>query len=191
MSLRFEANEHAYFLDDVQIPSITQMLKATGWVDDRFYTTAARDRGTRVHALAMSYDLGTLNLAHVERDRGYVLAYTEAMRAIPHAWDAIEEPAVHEGYPFAGTPDRAGTMFAARGILDLKTGGPEPSHAVQTALQAILLSADGGLPAWRYQRAGLYLKPSGRYTLIRHPDRRDFDNAFAVLATCCPQGDRR
>ena len=113
------------------------------------------------------------------------------MRAIPHTWNAIEEPLVHEGYPFAGTPDRVGTMFAAQGITDLKTGAPAPADAVQLALQAILISANGGLPATSYVRANLYLKASGRYTFVRHQSRRDFDNAFRVLDACCSKGGRR
>ena len=191
MALHFEAANHAYYLDDVRIPSVTQMLKATGWVDDRFYTEAARDRGTKVHTLAMAHDLGSLDLDHVHHHRGYVLAYLEAMRTIRPAWDRIEEPLVHPGYPFAGTPDRVGVLFSTRGIVDLKTGGPEPAHPVQLALQAILVNgAEGGLPATHYLRATLYLKNSGRYTLVRHPDLRDFDHAYAVLRACC-QNERK
>jgi len=189
--LRFDAERHEYWLDGVLVPSITQMLKATGWVDPAFYTEAARARGQKVHTLAMAHDLGSLDLHHVVQHRGYVLAYLEAMRAIRPTWDAIEEPAVHSGYPFAGTPDRVGTLFGAQGIADIKTGAPEPADAVQLALQAILISANGGLPPTSYLRANLYLKASGRYTLVRHPHRRDFDHAYRVLDACCSKGGRR
>ena len=189
--LRFDATRHEYWLDGVLVPSITAMLKATGWVNPAFYTEAARDRGVKVHTLAMAHDLGSLDLRHVEQHRGYALAYLEALRTIKPVWDAIEEPAVHPGYPYAGTPDRVGSMFGAKGIVDLKTGAPSPADAVQLALQAILLSANGGLPATSYLRANLYLQASGRYTLVRHPHRRDFDNAYRVLDTCCPKGGRR
>lgn len=193
--LRFESIEHAYFYNDVRVMSVTQMLEATGWVDPTFYTRASRDRGTAVHRLAAAYDLGSLPLEDAHQHRGYVLAYADAMRAIRATWDTIEEPLVHPGYPFAGTPDRVGTVLGVRTVLDIKSGAREASHPVQTALYAILIAGAGGplsdLPATSWARASLYLKPSGKYSLEHHPNRRDLDAAYRVLETCCPRGGRR
>jgi hypothetical protein len=195
-ALRFNAERHEYFYNDVRVPSITQMLVATGWTDPKYYTEAGRDRGTAVHDLVTAYDLGALTLATVpDKLRGYVLAYVEAMQALRPTFHAIEEMSVHPGYPFAGRPDRVAQVFAVRSIYEVKSGAPEQAHAVQTALQAILeagkVGGDHRLPATSYQRLAIYLKPSGRYTLAKHPNRRDFDHAAEVLNACCPKGDRR
>lgn len=191
-ALRFESHGHRYFLDDVQIPSVTQMLVATGWIDPTYYNEESRARGTAVHRHAAAYDMGALDLDRVTKYRGYVLAYIEVMRKIRPTMLAIEEMAVHPGYPFAGTPDRVALMFGVLTIPEIKTGGREKAHPVQTALQAILIAATrGGLPATSYQRAAIYLKPNGRATMERHPNRRDFDAAHEILNHCCPKGDRR
>lgn len=191
-SLRFEAAEHEYYLDGVLIPSVTQMLLATGHIKPRYYSDDGRERGAAVHRLTAAYDRGTLDLDAVKDHRGYVLAYVEAMRQIRPVWAQIEEMAVHPGYPFAGTPDRVGQVFGVWTIPEIKTGGREKWHAIQTALQAILISVSsgpgGGLPPQSYQRATIYLKPSGRPSLEHHPDRHDLDRAYDVLKDCCRGG---
>lgn len=192
--LRFEPAHHEYFLDGVQIPSVTQMLVATGWIDPTYYTEESRRRGSIVHTLTAAYDLGTLDLDRVHQYRGYVLAYIEAMRTIRPTMLAIEEMVVHPGYPFAGKPDRVARMFGVLTIPEIKTGGRERAHAVQTALQAILVAGadrEHRLPPTSYQRAAIYLKASGRYTLEQHPARRDFDHAYQVLHDCCPKARLR
>lgn len=193
-SLRFEAAEHEYYLDGVLIPSVTQMLVATGWIDPHYYSDAGRIRGSAVHRATAAYDLGTLDLDTVTHHRGYVLAYIEAVERLRPEWLQVEEMAVHPGYPFAGTPDRVGRWSGVLTIPEIKTGGREKWHPIQTALQAILLEQSpapgGGLPAHHYQRATIYLKPSGRFGLEFHPNRRDFDEAHKVLAACCRGGRR-
>ena len=189
-TFRFDVSSHTYFLNGEQIPHITRMLEATGWVDQTFFTEDSTERGQAVHALTASYDLGALDVAtHVSRYRGWLLAHVKAMRILKPTWQAIEEPAVHPVYRFGGRPDRVGTMYAMRAVVEVKSCGQgfrvERSHQLQTALQAILVSADFGLPADAVQRFGLYLRDNGQFRLEHHRDRRDFDEARRIIKRTC------
>lgn len=183
---RFEAATHAYYFEDVQIPSITQMLERTGWIDDRWYTEEASERGTAVHRFTAQHDLGALELTDVPREyRGWVLAYIEMMARLNPTWTQVELPAVHPTLRFGGTPDRVGVVKTVRSVMELKTGGHEAAHAIQTALQTILVAHTTNLPAIAWQRLALYLKQNGRFSLERHNDKRDYDEAHRVLRVCC------
>lgn len=168
---RFDAENHSYIALDTGevIPSITQLIKAAGLVDDRYYTEESRHRGTVVHQLTADYDLGALDSSRVTSPyRGYLLAHVKAMDTIRPTWEHIEVAAVHPTLRFAGRLDRAGTIYGASSLLDEKTGVPCPSHALQTALQAILAAPTFHLPPEALQRYTLYLKADGRFSLEHH-----------------------
>jgi hypothetical protein len=183
---RFDALAHAYFLEGVQVPSVTQMLQMTGWVDDTYYTEASRIRGTAVHDLCTAFDLDALDPAECESPyRGWLLAYVAALQALQPTWDAIEIPGVHPRYRFGGRPDRVGKVFKLQTIVEIKSGVAEKAHKIQLALQAILLSAERPLPPEHYQRFVLYVKSTGKFRLERYADTRDFDEARRVIQRCC------
>ena len=194
----FDHGRHEYWDSRTgeQIPHITGMLTRTGWVDDTWYTEESRERGSIVHWLCTQYDLGALDhdiatyRGSVEAGdplpyAGYLLAYDAFTKAVRPQWNAIEIACVHPGFHFGGRPDRAGKIFGARCVLEIKTGGKEKAHLIQTALQAILLAGEGGLPAEHYVRYAVYLKPNGKAPLERFKDRGDFDKAYQVIKECC------
>lgn len=189
LAFRFEPNGHVYTALDTGeiIPSITQMLGQAGVVDDTFYTEESSRRGTEVHALTSDFDLGALDPdACLSRYRGYLLAHVQAMKILRPEFVAIEEPAVHPVYRFGGRPDRVITLRGLKGVLEIKTTAhPEPSHALQTALQAILVAQDAELPPHMLQRLCLYLKPNGKFRLEEHTRRQDFTEAERVIKRCC------
>jgi len=185
---RFDADEHEYvnIATGQVIPHITGMLAKTGWIDDRWYTEESSERGQAVHRLTADYDLGALDLAScVSRHRGYLLGHVACMKALRPTIEAVEEPIVHPTLGFGGRPDRRLVVHGVRTILEIKSGGPEKSHQVQTALQAILSEAETGIPGEMLQRLALYLQPSGRYKLIEHAERRDYLEARRVIRMCC------
>lgn len=186
MPFSYEAATHTYYIDGAPIPSVTQMLKTTGWVDDTFYTDDGRERGTAVHHYTAQYDLGVLELAAVPRNiRAWVLAYIEIMERVRPVWDYVEVPFWHPTVRFGGTPDRVGIWQSLRTVAEQKSGAPRPADAIQTALQAILVAHTTSLPAPAWQRLCFYLKPNGRFVVERHPDKRDYDEAHRVLRACC------
>lgn len=186
---RFDADRHEY--TDLRtgevVPHITGMLEKTGWVDDTWLTEASKVRGTAVHALTAKYDLGAIDVLHCSGPhRGWLLAHAKAMATLRPEILAVEEPHVHAQLGFAGRPDRIWKLGGAAGTCDEKSGPPHKSHAIQTALQAILVAPVLGLPALGVLRWALYLKSSGKFQLVQHRDGRDFIEAHKVIRACCP-----
>lgn len=185
-AFRFDADTHTYRLVRTAeaLPHITGMLTASGWVDDEWYTDEGRERGHAVHALTAEHDLGAIsseNLRQFESVyRGYLLAYIDALGMVKPEWEWVEEPLVHPFYGYAGRPDRGGTVYGVKSVGEIKSGAPDKSHRIQTALQAMLFSPIIRLPAEMIHRYVFYLKPTGKWKIERHPDRRDFDEAKRI-----------
>ena len=189
LPFRFDSETHTYI--DLETGSelchITGMLARTGWIDDVWFTEESSERGRCVHTLTADYDLGALDVATCRtKYRGWLLAHVATMKRIRHTWDRIEEPAVHPVYRFGGRPDRVGYALGLKTVFEVKSGVFQKSHQIQTALQAILDAAAGGLPAEHYQRLAEYLKPTGRGQIQLFKDRCDFDEAYRIIKVCCP-----
>lgn len=190
---RFDAANHEYWdlVTGAQLPSITQMLLQTGWVDDRWYTDAARNRGTAVHRLCADYDLGALDVAQLRvvippvPYLGYLLAHVKAMQILQPEILEIEQTHVHAVHRYAGRLDRVLKVHNLVSVLEEKSGQPEAAHAIQTALQAILVADEYDLPAEMFGRYALYLKHNGRFRLMPHDKLSDFDEARKVIRQCC------
>lgn len=188
LPFRYEADTHRYLAigSERELPHITGMLEKTGWVDSRWYTEESRIRGTVVHQLTADYDLGALDLATMVTEyRAYVLAHVAFVTRHRPTWHAVEDALAHATFRYAGRPDRELTLNGKRGVLDLKTGDPEKSHQIQTALQALLVAQHLSIPPRFLYRGGLYLQPNGTARLREHRDRRDFDEARRIIRVCC------
>lgn len=181
---RFTAHDHRYYLGDEEIPSLSSLLKQDGLVDTTYMTDEGRDRGTAVHALCTTLDLGA-ELPPLEEYRGYVAAYEAALEALRPEWECIEEAECSRRWRFGCRPDRVGAVYGVPSIVELKTGGKELWHAVQLALQAIAVAERTLLPPDRYQRIVIYLQGTGRYSVEIPKSPRDYDAARALLRRCC------
>lgn len=185
-AFRFDAVEHAYYYRESRIPSITQMLNSCGLIDSRWYTEESCERGTLVHSLTADYDLGALtDLAGcTSRYKAYLLGHVKALAILQPEILEVELPRVHP-IGFGGRPDRVVRYRGLGGVLEIKSGGVEKVHGVQTALQAILVAPVLHLPAEALVRLCLYLKPSGRFRVEEHVSQTDFTEARRVIAECC------
>lgn len=184
---RFDAGPHEYLNPDTGevYPHITGMLAQTGWIDDSWYTEEGSERGTAVHRLTADYDLGALDVASCKsRFRSYLLAHVKAMRAVQVKVLAVEEPLVHSRFRYGGRPDRDALVANARATWEIKSGGADRSHAIQTALQAILIADECGLPPKSILRFCCYLTAKGKFKLEEHRADSDFVEAYRVIARC-------
>lgn len=196
IKFRFDARAHDYIALDTgeMLPHITGMLDATGHVDDLWMTEESSERGTCVHALTASYDLGALDVdSLVSVHRGYLLAHVKAMKVLRPEILKVEVPLVHPVYRFGGRPDRIVRLFGLRGTLEIKTAVPSKSHRFQTALQAILDAAEVGVRPEDLGRWVLYLKADGKYQLVDHnkdlfDKGRDFNEARKIIRETCGNG---
>ena len=188
---RYDDDRHEYFALDTGelLPHITGILEAAGRIDTRWYTRASRERGTRVHNWTMDIDFKILpSLDEVEDDlRPYLSAYKLFAAIERPVMLAIEVPAVHSVFRFGGRIDRQVRMRKRIGLLEIKTGGTERWHMLQTALQAMLQSEETGIPAETLGRWVVYLRKlgktnsRGRFALEEHRDPADFAEARQIL----------
>lgn len=189
VEFRFDAAAHEYYdlVTGELLPHITGILEETGWVDTTWFTDESSERGQAVHTLTADYDLGAIEdpVGVDSAFKGWLLAHVKAMSVLRPEILAVEQPLVHPVYRFGGRPDRDAILYGTRAVLELKSGAPHKAHPIQTALQAILVSHDAALPPETIQRFCLYLKRTGKFRLDQHRDRRDFDEAFALIHTCC------
>jgi hypothetical protein len=189
MAFRFDADLHEYFdleTGDI-VPHITGLLESAGLIDTTWYTEEASERGTFIHNLTADWELGALHdTGEAGGDyRGYFLAYVLAMKTIRHKWEKVEVPHVHPRLRFGGRPDRVGRVFGARAVMELKTGPPNASHEIQTALQAILEEQHHKLPAEYQERYALYVKDTGKFRLVRHENKHDVTKAREIIGKFC------
>ena len=107
----FETEEHKYTYKGKRLPSITQILKAEGFIDDTWYNDWARDKGSHVHA-AVHYDiLGTLDEDDLDPEIvPYLKAFRKFMKESGFKVEKSEVPGVNTVYGFAGTPDMVGNF---------------------------------------------------------------------------------
>ncbi len=184
---RFDAAVHEYInpATGEVYPHITGMLATTGWIDDGWYTEESSERGTAVHRLTADYDLGALDVVScTSRFRNYLLAHITAVRAVQVKMLAVEEPLVHSRFHFGGRPDRDALVVGARAVWEIKSGVIERSHAIQTALQAILIADEAGLPDKSVLRFCCYVNSKGKFKLEEHRADSDFIEAYRVIARC-------
>lgn len=184
---RFDQAEHRYYIDDVEVPHITQMLTDTGWSNDDWCPDEARVRGSAVHQLAAEYDLGAITDPGAVESvyKGWFLAYVEAMRLIRPTWTHVETFIISPVHRFGGRLDRVGKLWGAWAVVDLKTGVPSRATPIQLALQCLLVAPELHLPPTALMRYELALKENGAWTLIEHRSKNDFNVAMDVIRECC------
>lgn len=185
---RFDSVSHRYYANGEERPHLTGLLKAAGLVDDSWFTDSSRVRGQAVHKLTADFDMDALDVPNlVSPYKGYLLGHVSAMAVIPHTWQKIEEPNMHPTWMYGYRADRVGLIYGQQGVLEEKsTAAPHRAHEIQTALQVIGESYDHPVPAEHWWRGALYPKPNGKWTLIQHTNRRDFDEAHRILNRYCP-----
>jgi hypothetical protein len=120
----FNKEGHIYTADGKIIPSITQILKAEGFIDTTFYDEWSRDKGSMVH-LAIHYDItGELDEDTIDDEiRPYMIAWRKFLSHSGFTVDKSEVPAINKLYGYAGTPDLVGCFqvptLARRFALEL------------------------------------------------------------------------
>ena len=148
------------------IPSVTQILKVAGVIDDRWFSEESRERGSAVHDLAERYANGEREdkLGRSLESLEYVNAFARWMKE-KKVYSIYTECTVHNsinGKRSAGRFDILALIGGKRVLVDLKSGGPAPWHKVQLAAYALAMFQDG-TPVNPDKVANLYVKPDGTY----------------------------
>lgn len=175
--LRYNDEEHKYFINDRPVISVTNVLREASVYDYGFSDGMAMDRGTAVHTMTELFDKGALDVDKLDNPvlpyfEGY-LAFLEDHKPV---MISIEELVGNLVYWYAGRLDRRLILHDHEVLLDIKTGQPAAWHGLQTSAYAKCI----GRPL---RRAALYLSDKGTYKLeyFDHPDDWDVFRAALTL----------
>jgi hypothetical protein len=105
----FDKEQHIYQSNGIVIPSVTQILLAEGFIDDTWFDSWSRDKGSMVH-LACHYDIsGELDEESLDDEiRPYLAGFRKFMKESGFKVERSEVPAINKTYSYAGTPDLVG-----------------------------------------------------------------------------------
>lgn len=161
--LKFDEAEHAYTWKGEVMPSVTQILKHFGFIDDQWYTEESRIRGQAVHRACELYDHGLLDYGSLDPSLvGYLDAWKKFESDTGFESELIEQRVVNPIYRYAGTLDRIGIMHNVAGgprrtLLDIKSGAVQRWAALQIgAYEACFVKKD-------YHRMAVELRKDGTY----------------------------
>lgn len=172
--LTFDETTHKYFLDGVEIPSVTQVLKHAGIIDERFYKEGGANRGAAVHLATQFLDEGDLDLGSLDIEIvPYVEAYAKFLQESEFTPLKIEA----KGFcniksEYAGTLDRYGYFKNKPNqtvVIDIKTGTIPKWAGLQLAAYSSIHGHQGD------DRYALLLRGTGTYKLTKFDDCKDYD----------------
>ena len=181
--LTFDEEKHEYRLGALLLPSVTQIIKGAGFIDDTHYNEFARLRGTFVHKSVKLYLNGRLNESNLDPViQPYFLAFKDWESKIKPNYLQVETPSYNAEFQFAGTADLVIEYMGFVWIVDIKTGPPDKWHGQQTAGYTMLKS-----PFKAAKRAGLHLSKEGKFNFMPHDNKMD----LMVFKSACIVHNRK
>jgi hypothetical protein len=191
MALTFAPATHTYTLDGTIVPSVTQILRASGLVDfssvPPTILEAARRRGTAVHQAIHYYNENDLDVhafcASYPDYAGYLeawLAFVAERKFVAHFNEYRVASHRHE---LAGTIDCLGVLEHQGALIDFATGRPEDAAKdLQTAAYHALAHETAEhdpalgdfLSRYVIRRYAVALKRDGRFTVEAYTDPADW-----------------
>lgn len=164
----FDPLLHIYTLDGVQIPSLTGVLKAEGYIDTTHYTEEGRDNGSRRHYIFHLDDIDDLVEDSIdESDIPYLEAWRKFKRENNFELIESETPTFQPLYRYGCTPDKRAMVNGKLSIVEVKTGKLMPWTAIQAAAQALCFTE-------YHERIGVEISDTG-YKIFPFRDRHDRD----------------
>lgn len=185
MSLTFDEALHVYRLNGEVIPSVTQILKDTGLIDDQWFTHAARARGSATHKALELHAKGTLDESTVHPTVvPFFNAGKKFLAETKFVVHTVEERICSIPYRYGGTSDLRGRFPDCPDgwwdIVDYKTGGGAVWHAYQLAAYQHCHESP-----WKIRRWVVRLTKDERYILdqIKSDSLADWEKFLAFRTT--------
>ncbi len=145
---RFDKEKHLYFLDEIEIPSVTQILHAEGLTDYTYCDNSDKAFGTAGHKVTELWDKGKLDIKTIAKS---LIPCLEVWKKFLKDFDitifpgAIEKPIYSSRYLFGTTPDRVGLVNNKVTVIEIKfTKTIQRSTGIQLAAQAIASTENYG-----------------------------------------------
>ncbi len=191
--LTFESESHVYAIDDVIVPSVTQVLQSVGLIDYSFMTAAQREfalaRGRAVHFACQLDDENDLDEAALDESlKPYLGAWRRFKDEMKFRCELIEHRVFHPLFRFGGTLDRIGLLDGSAAIVDIKTN----EAAYWTAFQLAGYAACFDKPM-RFRRFGVALHDDETYSAseYRIENFRRHWNVFLAALTIHNEKERK
>lgn len=127
MTFNYVDEDHKYFLDDIRIPGVSNVLDLIAPYSE-FITERYMNKGKYIHRCCEFSDRGTLDFKALKDDsRGYVIAWNQfivdQIVAFDPGWFVkIEIPIFSKIFRYGATPDRIYITRAGGFIIDIKIG---------------------------------------------------------------------
>lgn len=138
---KIEFNEalHEYRVGGILTPSVSQILKANGLMDNFRHSEVALNNGTAIHRALELHDIGKLDERSLDpRLKKCLNLWDNFKKEIGVSLVLETEKRVAFGVLYAGTIDRVLKLHNGhRMVLDFKSGNPQPWAALQTAGYAL------------------------------------------------------
>jgi hypothetical protein len=179
VSLIFNPENHSYFMDGKELPSVTQVIDGAGFVSDFCKQDRAADYGRKVHEAVSSVARGTETYETDKRIECAVDGFREWKKAYKPETCYSEMPMASKSRGYAGTIDLLAKIKGKYWLVDVKTGGYCPWHIIQLAAYNELVKSEK-LRADKF--ACLYLDPveAGKFT-FREVNRTEIQGGFSVF----------
>lgn len=170
--LTYNDELHEYRWHGEIVPSVTQVLKEAGLIDDSFFTEDGKNRGIAFHE-ALHYEIHNdldMNSVH-EIIQPFIQAWlkfrsdTSFSPLIEHC----EKPRLNSLFKYAGKPDVVGFMNGSLILLDAKTGTSKTADLQTAAYEQLDELRELGL-----RRFSLQLTKQATYKLTEHKNPNDF-----------------
>ena len=176
--ITFREEDHTYWKDGINYPSVTKILEEMGFVGSTWFDEYSRIRGTYVHKAIELYNKAEL----LEKDLDERLApYLDAWRRFKQNSDIVilnSELQVHSDiFRYAGKLDIECSINDNQAIVDLKSGIVAPVTALQLAAYVMARYEN----YYSVKRYGLSLK-GGRATIVPFENFSDFGVWQAIMA---------
>jgi len=161
---------------ETYVPGVTTVLSASGLIPKRYFTVAARDRGTAVAELTAEWDRmpGTQFIDSCSNLRPYLSAWRAFVHASGAVFTGIEMVVRNREHGYAGRLDRLGVIAERECVIDIKTGALARWHGLQLAAYAGCLDGE-------QDRYGLYLSADGQFKIRKYADRSDWAQWLEIL----------
>jgi hypothetical protein len=140
VNFTFDKDKHEYRVDNVVIPSVTQILKAEGLINFSLVNPAILERnsefGNSVHSMIEFFCKGTLDEKSLDPAlKPYLQSWNNFVEDYGYTWHQIEYRGYSKTYRYAFTMDQLGEISKTNNpghcLLDYKTGKPTHSHKIQ------------------------------------------------------------
>jgi len=183
--LEFDEEKHRYMENGLVIPSVTQIIQEAGlvnldWINAELLKEKA-DLGKKVHSTTELHDKEKLDFEKLHPIlKAYLNNWIKFRQEYGFVATEIELQLFHSLYRYAGRIDRVGLMGKDLVLLDVKSGTPQKSHAIQTAGYKGLHDQNKKKSEQIKKRFTVYLSETG-YKVIEDKNQNDWNVFLSCL----------